>query len=293
MGGVGSGKPPNHSLRRKILRLRKQGLNQTAIARQLGVSPQNVSVILSRMGRSATQAGIRRRCTGVPGLTIPQILRWARSYFKRHRRYPSAGSGPIEGTEGETWEKVAAALRDGCRGLPGGSSLPRLMRETFRARPHANKPDLSVEQILRWADAHHCATGRWPTVRSGPVQDVPGESWQNIDRSLEQGRRGLPGGTTLARLLNETGRGPARVRVAWTAEEDALLGLRDSESVRKGVRPRAQPCDFSPFFQRFALPRVRGQTPFRTETQPRNVHLRPQRFLTGRVGSSPSGGQSS
>jgi hypothetical protein len=234
MGGPGSGKPPNHALRRKILRLRKQGLNQTAIARQLGVSPQNVSAAFSRMGQSARQAGIRVRQTGVSGLTIPQILRWARAYFKRHRRYPSAGSEPIEGTNGETWLKVNAALHSGCRGLPGGSSLSRLMRETFGVQPGANRPDLSVEQILHWADAHHDATGKWPRVRSGPVQGVPGESWGNIDHRLENGGRGLPGGTTLARLLNETGRGPARVRVAWTAEEDALLGtMADEELARR------------------------------------------------------------
>ena len=36
-------------------------------------------------------------------------------------------------------------------------------------------PGLTVEEVLAWADAHHAATGNWPTKGSGPVPDAPYE----------------------------------------------------------------------------------------------------------------------
>jgi hypothetical protein len=68
---------------------------------------------------------------------------------------------------------------------------------------------LTVQQILAWADAHWRRTGSWPKSRSGPVKGAPGETWWGIDMALIEGRRGLPGGDTLPRLLaRERGRNP-------------------------------------------------------------------------------------
>jgi hypothetical protein len=50
--------------------------------------------------------------------------------------------------------------------------------------------DLSVEQILAQAAAHH-RTGAWSTVNSGPVAETPAERWDLIDNALRQGHRGL------------------------------------------------------------------------------------------------------
>jgi hypothetical protein len=47
------------------------------------------------------------------------------------------------------------ALRLGLRGLPGGSSLARLLDEQRRVRNVKNLPPLTEEQILAWADEHH------------------------------------------------------------------------------------------------------------------------------------------
>jgi hypothetical protein len=85
-----------------------------------------------------------------------------------------------------------------------------------------------VEQILAWADAHHARTGRWPTSASGPVADAPGERWRNIDGALRYGRRGLPGGGSLARLLDRHRGGmrsfpPTPRGRPWTAGEDELV----------------------------------------------------------------------
>ena len=89
------------------------------------------------------------------------------------------------------------------------------------------RPPLTVEQILAWADAYRARTGRWPTARSGPVPEAPGETWSGIDRGLRVGGRGLPGGYSLARLLAllreaaspRTGQRPRD----WTAAEDELV----------------------------------------------------------------------
>jgi hypothetical protein len=62
-------------------------------------------------------------------------------------------------------------------------------------------PRLTLKQILTWADAHSAATGRWPTIRSGPVRDALGEDWSAINSALWKGFRGSRGDSSLAWLL--------------------------------------------------------------------------------------------
>ena len=66
--------------------------------------------------------------------------------------------------------------------------------------------DLTVEQILAWADAHHKRTRKWPSVNSGAVDDAPEETWVAINQALYKGGRGLPKGSSLSKLLVEHGR---------------------------------------------------------------------------------------
>ena len=61
-------------------------------------------------------------------LSIRLILRWADTYFGLHGVWPKRDSGPIEGAEA-TWGGVDSALSKGARGLSGGSSLARLLKE--------------------------------------------------------------------------------------------------------------------------------------------------------------------
>ena len=64
-------------------------------------------------------------------------------------------------------------------------------------------PELTVEQILAWADAHHRRTGQWPNLASGLVMEAPREKWASLDAALRQGHRGLAPGSSLARMLAE------------------------------------------------------------------------------------------
>jgi hypothetical protein len=85
------------------------------------------------------------------------------------------------------------------------------------------KPPLTEAQILAWADAHYERTGRWPAARSGPIPEVPGEVWTNIESALYDGHRGLPGGDSLARLLNRHRKRREHGWVVWMPAEDAWV----------------------------------------------------------------------
>jgi hypothetical protein len=65
------------------------------------------------------------------------------------------------------------------------------------------RSELTTNQILEWADHYHSRTGQWPNTRSGPILDVPGNTWLAVDMALRHGHRGLPGGSSLGRLLFE------------------------------------------------------------------------------------------
>jgi hypothetical protein len=102
---------------------------------------------------------------------------------------------------GETWATVHGALSDGRRGLPAASSLAQFLAEHRGVRNLSAPPDLSIAQILRWADRPPQQTGDWPAHNSGTVATAPGETWSAFNFSLTYGRRGMPGGMTLAQLL--------------------------------------------------------------------------------------------
>src|SRR5262249_26021345 len=118
-------------------------------------------------------------------------------------KWPTLKSGPIAEAPGETWRRVDAALRHGLRGLPGGNSLAELLARSLRIRNRTNVPRLTVSRIVTLADAHYRRTGRWPMTHSGKVVETEGETWHALDAALRQGKRGLPGGSSLAQLLQE------------------------------------------------------------------------------------------
>src|SRR6516164_5607657 len=111
-----------------------------------------------------------------PPLTVAQILAWADRHHARTGRWPTQGDGRVSGSLSENWRALNVALRDGYRGLPGGSSLAQLLAQYRHTRNKKRLPPFTVPQILVWADLHHARTGRWPTRHSGPVAEAPGET---------------------------------------------------------------------------------------------------------------------
>jgi hypothetical protein len=139
----------------------------------------------------------------LPPLSIEQILEWADAHLRRTGQWPGSEDGPVVDAPGEKWRAIDMALRCGVRGLPGGSSLARLLTKHRGVRNRKKPPHLTIDQILAWVDAHRQSTGSWPTAGSGSVQGAPGETWKGVDMALVQGGRGLLGGSTLARFIKE------------------------------------------------------------------------------------------
>ena len=148
----------------------------------------------------AEERGVRNSM-GLPKLSVRQILEWADAFYEKHGTYPNRNSGPVEDTPGEKWSAINAALQSGGRGLPGGSSLAKLLASERGKRNKQNLPKLTEAQILEWADSYFEIHKKYPDRNSGPVEDASGEKWSAIHTALQSGGRGLPGGTTLAKLF--------------------------------------------------------------------------------------------
>jgi hypothetical protein len=159
----------------------------------------------------AEHRGVPNRAL-LPRLTVKQILARADAHFRRTGRWPVIESGPVHDAPGETWAGINNSLSRGLRGLPGGVSLAQLLAAERGKRNHKDLPRLTRRQILVWADQHFQRTGQWPNRKSGPILDAPGEKWANVNAALEQGGRGLPGGSSLSRLMQRQRKGKRGAR---------------------------------------------------------------------------------
>jgi hypothetical protein len=138
----------------------------------------------------------------IQAITTDQILEWADAWFARRHKPPTRISGPIPGTRGITWGAAGQMLVDGYRGLPGGSSLSRLLEGRFPVRSR-HLPPLRISQILTWAKAYFREHGRWPTVKSPGLAGTSQVTWGAVHQALLCGYRGLPGGSSLSKLLRQ------------------------------------------------------------------------------------------
>src|SRR5207237_1191589 len=75
-----------------------------------------------------------RNHLALPRLTVKQLLLWADAHRRRTGKWPHARMGAIPEAPDESWKNINAALRDGRRGLAGGSTLHRLLAEHRDAR---------------------------------------------------------------------------------------------------------------------------------------------------------------
>src|SRR5581483_7950611 len=180
-----------------------------------------------------------RNSRGLSPLTEEQIVTWARVHLAVTGTWPSNGSGTVLAAPGENWENIDSALRCAGRGLPGGDTLARLLARRLGVRNLTNLPDLAVEQILVWADAHRRRTGDWPRAASGPIPEAPGETWQNVESALREGARGLEGGSSLARLLQQH-RGLRNPKNLPPLSEKQIVAWAKAHRDRTGRRPSAQ-----------------------------------------------------
>ena len=129
-----------------------------------------------------------------PDFSEPEILGWADAFHARTGRWPCSESGLLPEHLNESWRNVDSALRYGFRGLPGGSSLARFLAKHRQVRNLRQLPHLSIQKVLDWSDCYRKRTGTWPTSKSRPIVEAPGDNWRGIDYALRAGVRGLPGG---------------------------------------------------------------------------------------------------
>jgi hypothetical protein len=176
-----------------------------------------------------------------PLLTVHGILAWADDFHANCGRWPKYNDGRVPGTADQTWRAADAALRVGNRGLPGGTTLAKLLLE-HRGRRHWHLPvRLTVTQILAWADAHHTRTGEWPGAHH--VEQIPnapeGTTWVAVALALQRGKRGLRGKTSLAKLL-EWHRGVRNRLATPDFTEQMVLAWADRYHDDTGEWPKYQ-----------------------------------------------------
>lgn len=177
-----------------------------------------------------------------PDLSILLILSWVDAWHERTGQWPLIESGPIPEAPNETWNGINHALRQGDRGLPGGSSLARLLAVERGVRNQVSKPRFRRQRILAWADAHHRRTGQWPTAKSGPIPEAPEETWQTVDVALKKGFRGLPSGSSLARFLAQH-RGKRNHVDLSPLSQKKILAWADAHHERTGQWPNINSAD--------------------------------------------------
>jgi len=172
-------------------------------------------------------------------LTVSLILAWADAFHERNGRWPTQRSGPLPEAPRENWRSLDSALELGRRGLPGGSSLARMLAQHRGVRNPQGLAPMTVPEILRWADEYRNRHGVWPESRSGPIPEAPGETWQRVNGALVTGHRGLPRGASLKRLLwEQRGARYVRLRVPFTVE--GILAWADAHHARTGEWPDAK-----------------------------------------------------
>jgi hypothetical protein len=171
-------------------------------------------------------------------LTEARIARWAETHFQRTGRWPTNMAGAVKEVPGLKWGTVNYALTKGAHGLPGGTSLPRMLRRWFGKRLGPRRSPLSRRQIIAWVREHFARTGQWPSSHSGPVVGGYGESWASVDQALRSGSRGLAGGSSLAQLLDSVA-GPKRRRKRPTLTIRQILEWADKHKARTGDWPTA------------------------------------------------------
>jgi hypothetical protein len=141
-----------------------------------------------------------RNLSNLQLLTEKQILAWAEEQFQRTGEWPTVKAEAVHGAPGETWSAINSSLERGARGLPGGSSLAKLLAQHRSVRKPRQLPPVTEQKILEWADGHYEKTGEWPRMTSGAIPDSSGETWMAVHYALEKGHRGLSGGSSLAQL---------------------------------------------------------------------------------------------
>jgi hypothetical protein len=143
----------------------------------------------------------RRNQANLANLTETTILNWCDEYFSAHGKYPGQGSEALESMDSETFNNINAALTSGHRGLPGGSSLAKLLRKNRNYQDNYSRPKLTLPKIIDMMVDHYQTFAKWPVSTDKEVVGHASEKWSAINAALHIGSRGLrTSGNSLAKL---------------------------------------------------------------------------------------------
>ena len=188
----------------------------------------------SSLARLLLEHRQRRHKGMLPALSLRKILAWLDAYHARTGRWPNADAGKIpEAPRHETFRAVEDALNHGGRGLPGGSSIARLLAERRDVRNRLAAPGSPPEQVLKWADRHRRRTGSWPTRprrAESPARQGPGD--------LGHDRRGAAAGHAGPATAGVVGAAAGKAPGGPEPEEPAAAHGENDRAVGEGV-PRA------------------------------------------------------
>ncbi len=95
----------------------------------------------------------------------------------------------------------------GSRGFQKGDSLAQFIAREFKIPNHRSSKPLTGEIIKNWVDQFIQKHERKPTRNDGVIEfaenDYKNTKWTTVDSSLKNGRRGLPGESSLAEFIKE------------------------------------------------------------------------------------------
>lgn len=121
-------------------------------------------------------------------LSVKLVLSWIDEYFKNNKKYPSAHSGAIKGTN-ENWFNVNTCGRVGVRGLKKGESIAQLITKYRTKKINWLTTNYYLEDIKNWIQEYFDKFKVYPNSTNKNIKDRP--TWGAIHNSLKKGKRDI------------------------------------------------------------------------------------------------------
>ena len=138
-------------------------------------------------------------------ITEETILEDADRFFQQHGFWPKTNSSfGVPDKSYESWTHYDIYLSRGQRGLPGGSTLAKLLQKERGVQNPKGKPRLTEDIILYDIQSFYNLHGRLPNKRETlPVPGKPLETWSGYNSALYGKTRGISERSSLCKLIEK------------------------------------------------------------------------------------------
>lgn len=140
---------------------------------------------------------------GVPqkeNFDLGEIRTEIKKYYNKKSKKPTEHSEDFFLPDGTTARNLANSFRKGLRGLDGNISFPEFANQVLGLK---EKKDLDVSMIIKELKKYHKKNKKYPNKRDASFFLADGTSATSLDQALRMGFRGLDGGSSLAKLIEE------------------------------------------------------------------------------------------